>query len=323
MNGSALPFVHWFPTKNRCKKATVLEKLRRAIELRAPVRAAGTNMLRIVDGAGDKMDGIEIDDFASRWLVQTRDAAFPDWLRGATEARAIYWKRLGEQKEPPQWIAGEKIEAPFEATENGMHFQIDFSTGYSQGIFLDQRDNRAALRSRASLNAPTNRWRVLNCFAYTCAFGVAAALGGADTVNLDLSKRYLDWGRRNYELNNIDPAAHEFIYGDVINWLNRFAKKGRKFDCVILDPPTFSRDKDGKVFTIEYGFTDLVRAACILLEKDGQLFCSTNQRNLTTESFGQLITAGLEEPRRWKITLSPMPQDFTGEQYLKACWISK
>jgi 23S rRNA (cytosine1962-C5)-methyltransferase len=79
---------------------------------------------------------------------------------------------------------------------------------------------------------------VLNTFAYTCAFSVCAALGGAKTTSLDLSRKYLDWGRRNFELNGLDPAAHDFIFGDCFEWMRRLVKKGRLFDAVLLDPPT-------------------------------------------------------------------------------------
>jgi 23S rRNA (cytosine1962-C5)-methyltransferase len=295
----------------------VLQKLKRAIESREPLRKNGTNALRLVDGRGDAIEGIEIDDFAGRWLVQTREGIFPEWLRGAEEARSIYWKQLKQEKEAPAWVEGEKAPEPFEVMEYGMRFWIDFTAGYSQGIFLDQRDNRAETRRRAK------GLRVLNCFAYTCGFGVAAALAGAETVNLDLSKRYLEWGRRNYALNGVTTAGEEFIHGETLNWLERFARKGRRFDLVILDPPTFSRDSAGKVFTVENGYSALVRAAEAVLSETGGLFCSTNQRTLTGEGFRRLIAQGLARPEGWRLTERGMPPDFTGEQYLKAVWVER
>ena len=66
----------------------------------------------------------------------------------------------------------------------------------------------------------------------------------AKTTSLDLSKKYLDWGKRNFALNGIDAPAHDFIFGDTFDWLRRFAKKNRAFDCIILDPPTFSQSKE-------------------------------------------------------------------------------
>ena len=84
---------------------------------------------------------------------------------------------------------------------------------------------------------------MLNVFAYTCAFSLCAAAAGARATSLDLSRRYLDWGRANFEANGIDPAPHDWIFGDAFDWLRRLAKKGRAFDVVVLDPPTFSTAK--------------------------------------------------------------------------------
>lgn len=294
----------------------MLEKINRAISqpARAAIRRADTDALRIVDGAGDGFKDLAIDDFAGNWLVQTR-GPFPEWLKDASQPQSIYWKQLGDG-ESPRWISGMRREEPFVVSENGIKYWIDFASGCSQGIFLDQRDNRLALRNMARGKT------VLNTFAYTCAFGVCAALGGAgETVNLDLSKRYLEWGRRNYALNGIATAApHDFIYGDVADWLKRFRKKGRKFDIILLDPPTFSRNEKGAVFTIEGGFATLVRQAVALLNPGGTLFCSTNQRSISREDFRWLITDGLDGPQNWELRHAAMPADFSGEDYLKTVW---
>src|SRR6185369_16519313 len=102
---------------------------------------------------------------------------------------------------------------------------------------------------------------VLNTFAYTCGFSLAAAKAGARTTNLDLSKKYLEWGKRNFALNDLDAARHGFIYGDAFDWLRRLQKGGRVFDCVILDPPTFSRSKDSGTWQAEKNYGKLVEAA--------------------------------------------------------------
>src|ERR1043166_8567214 len=195
--------------------AKLASQLATALARREPLREKETDALRIVDGRGDGFEDLEIDDFAGRWLAQTRGTKFPEWLRDhRSSITALYWKKLGD-KTAPVWIAGEQVTEPFVIRENGVRYWIDFQSGYSQGLFLDQRENRATLRARVADKT------VLNCFAYTCAFGVSAALGGAQTVNVDLSKHYLEWGKRNYHLNNLDldPAIHEFIHGDVMNWL--------------------------------------------------------------------------------------------------------
>lgn len=308
----------------------MLEKINRAIRLREAIRTTDTDALRVVDGAGDGFGGMAIDDFGGHWLVETKGGELPEELARLCESpgelariegappKSIYWKKLGD-KESPVWIAGEKQERPFTARENGIKYWIDFNAGYSQGIFLDQRDNRLAIRNMARDKT------VLNCFAYTCAFGVSAAAGGAHTVNVDLSKRYLEWGRRNYELNGIkcDPAFHDFIYGDAAGWLKRFYKRGRKFDMVILDPPTFSRNDKGEVFTIETGFAPLVSAAASILNPGGTIFCSTNQRSMTPSEFRSLVTSGLSGSTGWSVRSSPMPADFRGEPYLKSLWLKR
>src|SRR5208282_3924125 len=151
----------------------------------------------------------------------------------------------------PQLVFGEAAPERFEILENGVRYEMSFREGYSVGLFLDQRDNRRRfLTGHIAADFPllnsaicNPQSAILNCFAYTCGFSVCAARAGARTTSLDLSKKYLEWGRRNFALNGLDPAAHDFIYGDAFDWLRRLAKKGRRFDAVLLDPPTFSQSK--------------------------------------------------------------------------------
>ena len=160
-----------------------------------------------------------------------------------------------------------------------------------RAFFLDQRDNRRALRARVRPGV-----KVLNCFAYTCAFSVAAAAAGARTVSVDLSRRSLDWGKENFRLNGLDPAAdagHDFLAGDVFEWLRRLARQGRRFGGVVLDPPTFSRDRKGRVFRVEDDFGALVALAAALLVPGGWMLCSTNARTLTAAGFRRAVMDGL------------------------------
>ena len=126
----------------------------------------------------------------------------------------------------------------FLAQEEGLSYLIRPGEGFSVGLFPDMRETRARVRAWAAGK------RVLNCFAYTCGFGVAATAGGATRVlNLDLSKSALEWGKANYRANGFVPDDHDFVYGDVFDWLARLAKRDERFDLVILDPPGFSRTK--------------------------------------------------------------------------------
>jgi len=294
-------------------------RLDRALDARAGV-AERTDAFRLVDGAADGFPGIEIDVYANRWMIQTRGEPPPPGLVDAALARgaaSVYWKRLAAaDRTAPVHLAGEVLHGTFEVRENGMGYRIDFDAGYSQGLFLDQRENRLRLREWCAGRPGV---RVLNTFAYTCAFGVAAALGGADTVNLDLSRRSLEWGRDNYRLNRLDEAPTRFVAGDVFDWLGRFARSGRSFDAVVLDPPTFSRDRKGRVFRVAKDLPALVEAASGVLASEGVLLCSTNQSDLGPERFSSLVQAGLAKGGAFQPL--PMPADFRGDRYLKTVWV--
>jgi 23S rRNA (cytosine1962-C5)-methyltransferase len=301
------------------------DKFLRAAARRSSVRSADTDCLRLLDGAGDGFPDLFVDDLAGRWLVQTRDERLPGWarhlsdLREPARPRSVYWKRLDQaNKEPPTHVGGEPVAEPFGVRENGLNYLIDFAAGYSQGLFLDQRENRRRVRE---LFRPGRE--LLNLFAYTCAFSVCAAAARGHTVSVDLSKPALEWGKRNFDANGIDSAQHEFIAGEAADWLKRFGKKGRTFDGIVLDPPTFSRDKKGKVFRVERDFGTLAGAAMRLLRPGGTLLCTTNMRSLDRRSFANLILSGTDQPAAWKLTFDAMPDDFTGEPYLKICWVTR
>ncbi|HEX8911372.1 MAG TPA: class I SAM-dependent methyltransferase [Humisphaera sp.] len=303
----------------------VPDKFMHALARRAKVRTPDTDCLRLLDGQGDGFPDLFVDDLAGRWLVQTRGDNLPAWaaslvdLPDAGKPRSVYWKRLDQSnKEPPKHVAGEPVAEPFLVRENGLGFWIDFAAGYSQGLFLDQRPNRRRIRDAARPGR-----ELLNLFSYTCGFSVCHAAAGGHSVSVDLSKPALDWGRRNFEANGLDPQQHEFIAGEAADWLKRFGKKGRRFDAIVLDPPTFSRDKKGKVFRVERDFGTLAGAAMAVLKPGGTLLCTTNQRTLSRGAFSSLILSGSNDPGRWKLTFGDMPPDFTGEAYLKVCWVSR
>ena len=282
---------------------------------------AGTTVFRIVDGSGDGLPGIFIDCCDRHWLVQTRDVEWPAWLmetRDICHWKSLWWKRLDQNvKESPRHMAGSGPQAgALNVRELSLTYALDFGAGYSQGLFIDQRLQKAWVAENVQADQ-----RVLNLFAYTCAFSVVAASRGAVTTSVDLSRSYLEWGKRNFALNNLDPSKHFFSKGDAGGWLRRFAAKGRTWHGIVLDPPTFSRNDDGQVFRIEKDFPGLVAASLGVLEQGGWLLCSSNHRALSDQQFLSLIRCGAEAAG-CSIDCEPgaMPPDFTGERYLKA-WL--
>lgn len=136
------------------------------------------------------------------------------------------------------------------------------------GLFLDHRPLR--LRFSETLKGK----RFLNCFCYTATASVHAALGGAQTTNVDLSNTYLQWGKDNFALNHINLAQHRFIQADCINWL---AQCEDKFDVIFLDPPSFSNSKRMEsILDIQRDHVQLIENGMRCLEDGGVLYFSNN-----------------------------------------------
>lgn len=292
--------------------------LKTAIAKRKHLLTSENNALRILDGIGDQIKDTFLETLADKWIISTRNKHLPREIEAFLKqsGKTVYWKQLDQhQKENPSHLCGPQQTQPFIAKESGINYQISFQSGYSQGIFLDQRNNRNKIRATTK---PGNT--ILNTFAYTGAFSVCAAIAGATTTTLDLSQPYLDWAKRNMKANKINPADHHFCKGDTFHWLKRFASQGRKFNGIILDPPTFSRDDKGKVFTVEKHYHQLIALAAACSAPDGWILASTNCRKLTPDNFNLLVKRGLA--RYKSITALEMPEEYTGEKYLKSLWIS-
>ena len=209
---------------------------------------------------------------------------------GRVFARLIPTK--SERRESPVLVIGDPSESlQTVATEWYLRFGIDFGTGYSPGLFLDQRENRRYVRHI------TPR-RLLNCFAYTCSFSVCAACNGARTLNIDLSKKYLARGQENFALNKLSTIDHRFITDDVRSVLPRLARKGEKFDAIILDPPTFSRSPEGKTFQVQYDFKSLLISGLAVAERDAHVLVSTNCSSIGVRALEVMARCCLKETRR-------------------------
>jgi 23S rRNA (cytosine1962-C5)-methyltransferase len=205
---------------------------------------------------------------------------------------ARFVPRKSEQREPPRLIFGDPSEnLQTIANERHLKFSIDFGAGYSPGLFLDQRENRRYVRHIAPR-------RLLNCFAYTCSFSVCAACRGAITLNIDLSKKYLTRGRKNFALNNLPTIDHRFIVDDVRAVLPRLVRRGEKFDAIILDPPTFSRSPGAKTFHVEEDFEKLLIDAVELAERDSHVLLSTNCSALREHALEVMARYCLKATRR-------------------------
>jgi 23S rRNA (cytosine1962-C5)-methyltransferase len=222
-----------------------------------------------------------------------------------------------ERREPPVLVVGDPGESlQTVATEWYLRFGIDFGTGYSPGLFLDQRGNRRYVHHIAPR-------RLLNCFAYTCSFSVYAACNEGSTLNIDLSKKYLARGRENFALNNLSTVDHRFITDDVRSVLPRLARRGEKFDAIILDPPTFSRSPEGKTFQVQHDFESLLISALAVAERDAHVLVSTNCFALGERALEMMARYCLKETRRAATFYWPLPlPDFPPRTGASSLWLA-
>lgn len=310
------------------------------------IDSQSTTAFRVVHGASDGWSGWYIDRLGSYLLSQSarnltnEQAARLSQLAEIYSARGVYHKTIstdmrqaGREQSSPRLVLGSPAPQRFSVLENGFQFELSFSEGFSVGLFLDQRDNRRRLLTAhiaadfPLFESPNTAPHVLNAFAYTCGFSVYAAKAGAHTTSLDLSKKYLEWGKTNFTLNHLNPDGHDFIFGDVFDWVRRFRKKDRRFDLILLDPPTFSRSKTHGPFRAEKDYGKLIAAALPLLNRRGVLFASSNTAAWPAEDFLAAIKTPIAGSNRPIIQehYFPQPPDFPISRdepaYLKTYWV--
>jgi 23S rRNA (cytosine1962-C5)-methyltransferase len=316
------------------------EQIRQAI-----IESDKTNAFRLIHGEADEHPGLYADKLGEYILMQSDTAPGsallerPEALATQHNTKGIYHKVLKRHtrgagtEASPVPIYGKRAPARFQILENGLKFELSFEEGYSIGLFLDQRDNRRRLLTghiAASFplfdQGASKPPRILNTFAYTCGFSVVAASSGAHSTSLDLSKKYLEWGRRNFELNGLDPSHHDFIYGDTFSWLKRLQRKERLFDLIILDPPTFSQSREHGVFRAEKDYGELVNTALPLLSDGGVMLASSNASGWKAEDFVAMLRLTVRKHGKEisAFHFAPQPPDFPVSRaepaYLKTAW---
>lgn len=234
-------------------------------------------------------------------------------------------KEQGRVEPVVAWQNESSEELPLESIveERNLKVQVIPSGGYASGIFIDQRENRRYLETllteaRFKITPPT----LLNLFAYTAIFSLAAARYGAITTSVDLSKQSLDRGKSNFPLNEINPAPHKFIADDALKVLPRLLKREEQYDFIILDPPTFSRSKKTGVFRIERAMPELIDTCLKLLSPQGSLLVSTNCTSLDAK---RLKTLSKERVSKWQCKAEykqlPPPEDIPFSHMPSTIWI--
>ena len=276
-----------------------------------------TTAYRLFNGEGDGIGGVIIDRYADyavfSWYNETLyqkkaelltafRTVYPDII-GAYEKIRFSTKDLPES----QFLYGEQAPEPLLVTENGVQFATYLNEGLMTGIFLDQKEVRGRLVDGFAVGKT-----VLNMFSYTGAFSVAAAMGGAvATTSVDLAKRSLPKTTEQFEVNHLNLAAQKIIVMDVFDYFKYASRKGLSYDMIILDPPSFARNKK-KVFSVAKNYGELVKDSIDILTDKGTLIASTNAANLSLAKYQKMVITALQEKKvRYKITDTyQLPADF-------------
>ena len=265
-----------------------------AIARRAPLRSEQTNAVRLIHAEGDELSGLVVDLYDDVVVVEIANAGLDrlrplivDALRERLAPRVIYFKndipaRKLEQLPTEAETIGEGG-ATAMVRENGLRFRVDPPSGQKTGFFLDQRDNRALARTLAGGR------RALNLFAYSGAFGVYAAAGGASAVeNVDISPAAIDLARVNHELNHdSNRAAASFVVADAFQYVRQ---TDQRFDLVVCDPPAFAKSR-AEVDRAARGYKDVNLFAMKLLEPRGLMMTFSCSGHMSLDLFQKVIFA--------------------------------
>ncbi|MCC7359031.1 MAG: class I SAM-dependent methyltransferase [Anaerolineales bacterium] len=313
-------------------------RLRSALAARQRLHAApDLNAYRLVNAESDGLPGVVVDRYAGFLVCQFLSAGAEAWKAAIVEALAEaapafigapagIFERSDVDVRAKEGLAprvgelmGDTPPARVSVREYDCRFEVDVRGGHKTGFYLDQRDNRRLLAS------DTAEAEVLNCFAYTGAFGVWALRGGAQRVtNVDTSASALALADVNLALNGFDPAQAENVTGDVFAVLRRYRDSRRTFDVVVLDPPKFAESR-AQIEGATRGYKDINLLALKLLRPGGRLFTFSCSGLISPDLFQKIVAGAAEDAGRsaqivrrlWQGPDHPVALSFPEGEYLK------
>ena len=273
-----------------------------------------TTAFRLFNQEGDGFGGLTVDlygDYAvfswyNSYVYQIRKViseafrqVFPEVL-GAYEK--IRFKGLDYES---AHVYGQEAPDFFTVLENGVLYQVFMNDGLMTGIFLDQHEVRGSLVDGLAMGKS-----LLNMFSYTAAFSVAAAMGGANqTTSVDLAKRSRELSQAHFQANGISTDAHRFIVMDVFEYFKYAKRKGLTYDVIVLDPPSFARNKK-QTFSVAKDYHKLISQSLEILNPGGIIIASTNAANVSHQKFTEQIDKGFAGRSYQILNKYGLPADF-------------
>lgn len=302
-------------------------RAREALRLREQIAATGSDTYRLVHGEGDGLPGVVVDRYGRHAVLKVYSEGVREVagqvvraltsqvsLRGVSERRDGGLERVYGELPPPELTV----------TENGLSLLVNPHEGQKTGLFLDQRENRATVRSLAPGR------RVLNLFSYNGGFSVAALAGGAlSVVSVDTARPALRDAERTVELNGFEASRHSVVVADVFEYL---AESGGEsgagddgaFGLVVCDPPSFAHAKRSRHAALR-AYTRLNALALARVEPGGLLATSSCTAQVSPEEFRRAVAQAADQARvRAQIIHEvgqpadhPVPLHFPEGRYLK------
>ena len=273
-----------------------------------------TTAFRLFNQEGDGFGGLTVDlygDYAvfswyNSYVYQIRQTiseafrqVFPEVL-GAYEK--IRFKGLDYES---AHVYGQEAPDFFTVLENGVLYQVFMNDGLMTGIFLDQHEVRGSLVDGLAMGKS-----LLNMFSYTAAFSVAAAMGGASqTTSVDLAKRSRELSQAHFQANGISTDDHRFVVMDVFEYFKYAKRKGLTYDVIVLDPPSFARNKK-QTFSVAKDYHKLISQSLEILNPEGIIIASTNAANVSRQKFTEQIDKGFAGRSYQILNKYGLPADF-------------
>ena len=301
----------------------VADRVAEAWDLRSPLRAGATSAYRWIYGESDGLPGIVVDLYGEFALIRTYVESVESLVPEVAEALHAHATLQGILWQPREGVLGPvwgRLPPPdLTVEEHGILFHADLFAGQKTGLYFDQRENRLTLASRCGDQT------VLDCFCYVGGFSLYALRAGARSITAcDSSAAAVEAAQHNLLLNGFDPSLHTFLVQDCFDLLEQFSAEGRRFDVVILDPPSFARDRPSR-HAAERAYVRLNRLALGLVRPGGLLASSSCTSQVSPQAFHQVLAEAARQAGRRLLIMHdagqavdhPVPAHFPEARYLK------
>ena len=273
-----------------------------------------TTAFRLFNQEGDGFGGLTVDlygDYAvfswyNSYVYQIRQTISEAFRQVFPEVLGTYEKiRFKGLDYESAHVYGQEAPDFFTVLENGVLYQVFMNDGLMTGIFLDQHEVRGSLVDGLAMGKS-----LLNMFSYTAAFSVAAAMGGSSqTTSVDLAKRSRELSQAHFKANGISTDEHRFIVMDVFEYFKYAKRKGLTYDVVVLDPPSFARNKK-QTFSVAKDYHKLISQSLEILNPGGIIIASTNAANVSRQKFTEQVDKGFAGRSYQILNKYGLPADF-------------